>query len=42
MGWVPDRAQEKAAQDREFSYVDLVVDGTVEVVSEGQWRQFNK
>jgi hypothetical protein len=26
VGWVPDRAQEKAAQDREFSYVDLVVD----------------
>ena len=25
-GWVPDRAQEKAAQDREFSYVDMVVD----------------
>lgn len=24
--WMPDRAQEKAAQDREFSYVDLVVD----------------
>lgn len=26
LGWMPDRAQEKAAQDREFSYVDLVVD----------------
>lgn len=26
VGWMPDRAQEKAAQDREFSYVDLVVD----------------
>ena len=24
--WMPDRAQEKAVQDREFSYVDLVVD----------------
>lgn len=26
LGWMPDRAQEKASQDREFSYVDLVVD----------------
>jgi hypothetical protein len=26
LGWTTDRAQEKAVQDREFSYVDLVVD----------------
>lgn len=26
IGWMPDRAQEKAVADREFSYVDLVVD----------------
>jgi hypothetical protein len=26
VNWVPDRAAEKEAKDREFSYVDLVVD----------------
>ncbi len=26
LAWTPDRAQDKAVQDREFSYVDLVVD----------------
>lgn len=41
VGWMPDRAQEKAVQDREFSYVDLVVDAHRKRTGGGSTRASN-
>jgi hypothetical protein len=41
IAWMPDRAQEKAAQDREFSYVDLVVDAHRKRQGTGSTRDAN-